>query len=152
MNLIALLPKDRTQRGKLQLWRDGSLIQVFDVLGKSDNETARKRNNTSRNPLLPFGDTPVGTWKVAVGPIKSDHKTYGHNPVLMLWPTGGPALVSHDAAHRRTGIWLHGGDTNALGNLRPTFGCLRVHNETMARLHELSKQHGQITTLETKEV
>lgn len=155
MELIALLPKDRTKLGMLEV-RDGAkLIETFQVYAKADNAMAAKHGNAKRNPIKPFGDTPLGTWNARLGKAFTsveDIRTYGPNPVLTLWPTGGQALISHEPKNRRTGIWLHGGDLNASGALRPTYGCLRVHDSTMARLHELSKQHGPITTLETKEL
>jgi len=153
MELIALLPRDRTQVGVLQLWRSGALVQTFPVFGKSDNAKAQQQGNAKRDPLFPFGDTPTGKWKVtaATKPQENTH-TYGPYPVFMLWPLDGQAYTSHDPKHRRSGIWLHSGGLNAAGALRPTYGCLRVHNETMARLHELIAQHGPITNLETKEI
>lgn len=154
MELVAIFPKDRTKLGTIEARNGASLIESFQMYAKSDNAEAAKHGNASRNPLKPFGDTPTGTWNVRTGKAftsAADVRTYGPNPVFTLWPTGGQALASHGPNNRRTGIWLHGGALNASGGLRPTFGCLRVHNETMARLHDLAKQHGPITTLETKE-
>ena len=152
MQLIAILPNDRSQIGELQIWRNGALVQKFPVLGKADNALAKKSGNASRDQLFPFGDTPTGKWKVTAAPKpQADTSTYGIHPVFMLWPLDGNAMISHDAKHRRVGIWLHAGVLNGAGQLRPTYGCLRVHNETMGRLHELIAQHGPITTLEVKE-
>lgn len=150
LTLIATLPTDRAQTGTLQVILNGATMESFPCLGKADNDMARRKGNPSRNPERPYGDTPTGTWTVRVGITKREQDVYGKHPVLMLWPTGGQAMKAYNIG-RRSGIWIHGGEPSATGGLRPTYGCIRVLDETMARLHELIRQHGQIETLETKE-
>lgn len=152
MNLLAIFPKDRAQQGTLQLF-DGNASKVgeWPCLGKADNERAKQKGNPSRDPVKRFGDTPIGTWKVRIGVAQKNIAAYGPLAPFTLWPTGGQALASHSPANRRSGIWVHGGDFNKAGGLRPTFGCIRVHNETMAALHRLASQYGAIETMETKE-
>lgn len=152
MEITVLLPKNRTQLGTLTATHDGRELGSYAVYGKSDNATAKAKGNADRDPLKPFGDTPTGHWKVTVGNKHADTHTYGTEPVFMLWPLDGQALASHGPRYRRTGIWLHGGGLNAAGGLRPTFGCLRVHNETMAKLHTFIRQLGPISTFVTKEI
>lgn len=151
MKLIATFPTDRAKLGTLEAFdnRDAR-IGSWPCFGKADNATAAKKGNPSRNPERPFGDTPLGEWTVNVGGINKDKATYGPHQVFMLWPTAGQALVAYNQ-WKRSGIWLHGGDLNAAGQLRPTYGCIRVANATMAELHEIVRRLGKFTTLETKE-
>lgn len=151
MNLIALLSADRNQLGTLQVCLNGAISESFPCLGKADRETAARKGNPKCNPERPYGDTPTGAWRVRVGGIQKDPHVYGPNRVLLLWPLGGQGYLAYTIGGRG-GIWIHGGDPNAAGGLRPTYGCIRVSNETMARLLELIDQHGQIETLEIKEV
>jgi len=151
MNLVAILPKDRSQTGTLEAWNAGTLVGSFSVLGKADNAMARQKLNPTRDPVKQFGDTPVGTWRMTCGACQLDVGTYGTEPVYTMWPLSGQALASHSPANRRAGIWLHGGEPNAAGGLRPTYGCLRVSDVTMAALHALTAKHGGIDTMETKE-
>lgn len=152
MRIEITLPRDRTQPGRLVVFGpNGTQLGSFPALGKADNQEAARRGNPTRNPLRPFGDTPTGTWSAKVGKVMPDTSTYGLHPVIYLWPTGGDALTSHSPLNRRTGIWLHGGSLGAAGQLRPTYGCIRVHDGTMARLHGWIRQYGPITNLEIKE-
>lgn len=152
MTLIAIFPKDRTQAGTLEAWSGETLLGTFPVLGKADNDTARVKGNPTRNPEKPYGDTPAGVWRIRVGIIKQDAHAYGPHRIFVMWPLSGQAMRAYEPPNRRNGICLHGGALNAAGGLRPTYGCPRVHNETMARLHELEAQYGRIETIETKEV
>lgn len=152
MNLIAIFKKDRAKPGVMQVWHEGAMVNSFPCLGKSDNATAAKKGNPSRNPERQYGDTPTGTWSVRIGIKKKNTRTYGVHCVLMMWPISGQALRAYAAPGKRSGIWIHGGAPNDAGNLRPTYGCIRLFDHHMATLHELLKQYGQTqTTLETKE-
>jgi lipoprotein-anchoring transpeptidase ErfK/SrfK len=59
-------------------------------------------------------------------------KKFGPNPFIVLDPTSGPALRAKQ--NGRHGLLIHGGDLNAQGKLRPTFGCVRVFNKDMKDL------------------
>ena len=150
MNLVATFPQDRSKVGSLVVEHPGG-VESFPCLGKADDAMAAKKRNKMRDPLRPYGDTPLGTWTARLGVIQRETSAYGPFPVIALWPERGQALQAYALPNPRSGIWLHGGDKNSQGHLRPTFGCIRVSNETMARLVELLKQNGQVATLETKE-
>lgn len=152
MTLLATFPTDRAQQGKLQAFVGQSMVGEWPCLGKADNAKAKASGNPDRNPLKQFGDTPTGTWKVRVGVGQTDIATYGPLAPFTLWPSGGQALASHAPSNRRTGIWIHGGALNKAGGLRPTYGCIRVHDATMEALHSLARKHGPIDMLETKEI
>jgi len=151
MNWVALLPADRSQQGTLEVWIDGALRASYPCLGKADDAMAKQKGNPKRERLRPFGDTPLGTWTVRVGIRKREIDVYGPHPVLMLWPTGGEAMAAYSSPNRRSGIWIHGGRFNAAGGLRPTYGCVRVSDQTMAELHDFIARRGLPTNFETKE-
>ena len=58
--------------------------------------------------------------------------SYGPQPILDLAGIGGQALEAYE--NGRDGIAIHGGDVDSDGHLRPTYGCLRVDNETQVKL------------------
>lgn len=130
------LPKDRTKLGTLSCG-DFSCA----CLGKSDNLTAKKNGNPGRDPLKQFGDTPLGTYTVSIGPVAWPVTAYGIHPVLRIDPTGGDALVA-ESEGKRSGLLIHGGALNHHGQLRPTFGCIRVRNEHQKELVSRVKQAG----------
>ena len=137
MKILISLQKDRNKPGKLTVY-DAPLGAgrtspcSCACLGKSDNAAAAAHGNPARNPLLPFGDIPTGTyagvWSVPLIPARS----YGPNPVLVLNPVSGDALTAKN--NGRFGLLIHGGDLNAAGKFRPTHGCVRVGNDDMAWL------------------
>ena len=62
MILRVTLPRNRNIPGELvALDDDGYVIHQCPVLGKADNARAAAAGNPTRNPLLPFGDTPRGS-------------------------------------------------------------------------------------------
>lgn len=133
------LPIDRTKSGTLTLERaDGtSLVSDLPALGKSDNKRAKQANNKDRDPTLPYGDTPEGTYAVPsivdTGPgTNYSQRSYGPGAAIVLQPTGGEALTA--AANGRLGLLIHGGDPGANGRLRATHGCIRLSNGDMGRL------------------
>jgi hypothetical protein len=134
------LPTDRTKIGTLQLLADdGSLIAgPFSAYGKADGQTATLHGNAVRSPLLPFGDTPTGTYSVpgleatGDGTTRSSH-SYGPNGAIRLNPTAGDANTAATVGGRQY-LLIHGGDLNGSGNLRPTNGCIRLSNGDMITL------------------
>lgn len=152
MKLVAKLPKDRNQPGVMEVHGAGPAIVLMPVLGLADAAMAKQKGNPSRSPERCYGDTPTGVWKVHVSIIMRDERAFGPHKVLLLSPISGQAYNSYLSPARRSGILIHGGAPGAGGNLRPTYGCLRVSNDSMARLHELIAQYGPIETLETIEV
>ena len=113
------------------------LAGPFQTYGKADGQTAAANGNSTRNTLLPFGDTPLGTYAVpgmevtGDGTGRSTH-SYGPNGAIRLNPTDGDAATAAIAG--RQYLLIHGGDLNAAGALRPTNGCLRLSNADMKSL------------------
>jgi hypothetical protein len=140
LTLNVLLPADRTKLGRFSLI-DGSGQQLLGdcpVLGKADNAMALEHKNAERDPMKPFGDTPLGVYVCVVIPASPNQHSYGPNRRLLLVPKSGPCVVAEDPPACRRGIEWHGGGLNSAfgywGGLRPTDGCLRSHDEDIARI------------------
>jgi len=125
----------------------GEVLAVVPFLAVADHTKAVQEGNPTRSPLKPYGDTPTGVWSVRVGTPQLNVKTYGPYAPLILTPVSGEAVVAYKEGHR-SGIWVHSGDLNSAGRLRPTYGCIRVHNSTLGLFRELAQAHGPITRLE----
>lgn len=135
MKIEIRLPANRALPGWLRVLDErGVALLGCACLGKADNLEAARRRNPSRDSLKPFGDTPLGSWVGAIGAKQTDTRVYGIHPVIMLRATGGDALQA--TKNGRAGIWIHGGALR-MGNLRPTFGCIRVADPHMAAILEI---------------
>src|SRR5262249_4637698 len=140
VKLYSRLPKDRTAEGALWVVGEDDRIQIGPerCRGKSDNQTAIAHGNPSRDPLRPFGDHPLGTYRVtSVRRSSGDPERWRHyGPAfLALEPVAGDALKA--AQDGRTDLGIHGGLVLENGQLRPTFGCLRVLDDFDAVLADL---------------
>jgi len=137
--IVVKLPDDRTEYGTIQVEDDAGnvLAGPFPAYGKADNSRASNEGNPSRDPVRPYGDTPTGGYLLgAVEPTGAgtgfSEPTYGNAGAIRLIPNSGQAL---EAEHNgRSGLLIHGGSTNATGGLRPTYGCVRVGNDDMAKV------------------
>ncbi len=138
MALITVsLQQDRTQYGTVNLRADSgtALAGPFDCLCKADNQAAAARGNPQRDPTKSYGDTPTGRYRGYVNQLQRtpiNDRTYGPQSVITLDPVSGQAKVAKE--NGRFGLLIHGGDLNAAGKLRPTFGCVRVSNASMQAL------------------
>lgn len=144
------VPANRTQLGELSLLADDGTVIAgpFAAYAKADGHTATANGNPTRNPLLPFGDTPNGTYIVigleATGPgTTRDAHSYGPNGAIRLEPTSGDALIS--AGLGRQFLLIHGGDLNPGGDLRPTNGCVRLSDDDMLALVNAISVEASIT-------
>jgi hypothetical protein len=151
VRLRAVLPRNRNVPGELvALDDDGNVIHRCPVFGKADNAKAAEMGNPTRNPLLPFGDTPTGVYRLTKAGPWSPASTYGIHPVIVMNPISGDALK----ASKRSGIWLHGGAPGraaAWAYLRPTLGCLRVADDDMRQIWLLATTFGEPETIEVVE-
>jgi hypothetical protein len=96
--------------------------------GKADNRGAADHKNSTRDPTLPYGDHPLGMYRITgwAPSSRAEFATFGPAGKLVLDPYEGQALIAK--ANGRYGLLLHGG---ALGGpyprgFRPTYGCLRL--------------------------
>jgi hypothetical protein len=81
--IVVQLPADRTQKGTLSLVAaDGATLLAgpFQTYGKADGQTAAANGNPTRNTLLPFGDTPLGTLLKAFFKVHFTEATCGLSP------------------------------------------------------------------------
>jgi hypothetical protein len=133
------LPSQRKEMGTLSIRKEDGTYVLADIsaLGKADSGTAAAHNNSTLDPLLPFGNTPTGTY--AVKQIIStgagtnyDADKYGPNGAIVLEPIGGDAFTAK--LNGRTGLLIHAGRDRGTGKLVPTNGCIRVSNADMQRI------------------
>jgi hypothetical protein len=130
------LPSDRHLTGTLTLVDDSGFAcgPTLACLGKADNEMAIQHGNPTRNPLLPFGDTPLGVYN-AICLVQHDANNpklvheYGTPPSILLDEVSGDCLTAKRSG--RAGIMIHTGALNQDGSMRPTFGCIRLVPEGM---------------------
>jgi len=131
------LHTNRAQLGNLTVF-DGTgtpLAGPFDALGKADNAAAAARGNSTRNPVHSYGDTPTGGYRGFVNQLARtaiNDRTYGPQAIITLDPVSGQAKTAKE--NGRFGLLIHGGALNAAGQLRPTFGCVRVANASMVNI------------------
>lgn len=128
--IVIKLPKNRLNLGSLNIYENGTALRgPIRCLGRADGMLAAAAKNPKRDPLLPMGDTPLGTYTGTIVPAgigSGALRSYGPNKRVLLTPP----------PKGRAGLMLHGGAPSNGGGLRPTEGCVRVSNEDMARILE----------------
>ena len=62
--LIVTLPPNRDVEGTVHLEEDCAAEEPLSRLRTSRCLAAQRHGNPTRNPLLPFGDTPLGFYRV----------------------------------------------------------------------------------------
>lgn len=140
--VIVRFTADRDQTGLLEVQSpEGKRLSgPFAVCGRADDLSARDHKNPERNPLLPFGDTPFGDYRVT-GVLESGEGTdysseeYGPAGIVLLQPRNGDAALAD--ANGRFVFFIQGGDPSPDGGLRPTNGSLRLYNRDQKRLVSL---------------
>lgn len=141
IQLVVILPKNRDHTGELDLLIDGKPKAQFRVLGRGSSTTVSASGkiiptgNPTRSPLLSYGDTPKGDYKVVDIEEKKDRKKYGPYGVLRLHAVSGDAFLAE--ALGRRGLLIHGGPPGKYDGYRPTLGCLRVSDHDMLRLRNI---------------
>jgi len=121
-----------------------SVVATSPCLCISDNAQAIAHGNPTRNPLLPYGDTPTGVYMATVIP-PGDANGYGVNRRLFLTPVSGDGVKAEQPPGNRAGLLVHGGALNPhytfWDGLRPTYGCVRVPDDGMKRILDVIDQH-----------
>lgn len=119
------------------------------VLGRAARDTAKARGNPSGNPLLGYGDTPTGGYRV-VNIVANGAGTtrpisqYGQSGSLVLDPQSGEAKDAKK--NGRTGLLIHAGRhafSSVVGpeSLKPTNGCVRMLDWQLAQLIDAIRSH-----------
>ena len=137
--LIVRLPENRAVTGSLVLEGDDAslLAGPFEVCGRADGHTAALHRNVARNPLLPYGDTPLGLYRVA-GVVDCGEESgfpadaFGPHGVVVLAPVAGDAALAD--ANGRFQVLIQGGPPGPGGGLRTTNGSLRLADRDQAEL------------------
>jgi hypothetical protein len=137
--IVVRLPKDRNYTGILRFENDKGQIELgpFLCIGRASDLAASDAGNHSRLPLLRFGDTPTGVYKVR-GIVESgpgspyDSVLYGSEGIVLLQPTSGDAALAE--ANGRFLLAIHGGRTAAQRRLRSTNGCIRMYDHDLSLL------------------
>lgn len=140
--LQVILNQNRSKTGVAMLTMPDGASHHFACLAKSDNAAAAAAGNPTRNPLLPFGDIPTGTYtgEVTVAAnqsVKTDVRSYGAHARILLLAVAGAALEACTGKKPRWGLMIHGGALGTKGVLRPTHGCIRLSEENMKTLLDL---------------
>lgn len=137
MRLFAELPLDREAEGRFSVLDDEGrgVLGPVRCRGEADDAEERRHGTADDHPLGLFGDHPFGESRVtSIEQGKQPARAYG--PFFFrLLPLAGEAKAAWDAGRR--GLGLHGGDLGAGSTLRPTYGCLRLDNETCEALAKL---------------
>lgn len=146
--LCISLPVNRDYEGDIWLEsQDGGVILgPLSVSGRVADTIAAEHKNAMRNPLLPYGDPPTGTYKITgfretgeASKLRND--LYGQLGAIVLLPWSGDAALA-DAVGRFE-ILIHGGAPGVNGSLRMGSGHFRVSDSTMAALKEHFIRSGQ---------
>jgi hypothetical protein len=136
-SLVVSLPSDRHDYGQL-LFVDGAGVRIagpYNVLGMADQKTASKKGNSPRSTIIPYGDTPLGTYQIdGFQPPSNlgDAARHGPHGKIRITPTRGDAKLASEAG--RTFLQIHGGVPGPNRQLRPTNGCLRLSDDDMLDL------------------
>ena len=132
--LLVRLPRDRDRCGQLSLYdrRGRKICGPFPVAGRASDVLAAANGNVLRNPVLRFGDTPTGAYRVhqivASGrgtPL--DGSQFGTFGVVVLEGIAGDAALAE--ANGRFHILIVGGKRARDGSLRSTAGSLRLSDD-----------------------
>jgi hypothetical protein len=138
--ILVQLPVDRDRAGVLVLQDPDNRVVAgpFKVCGRAENQKPEICNNPKRNPLLAFGDFPLGHYQV-VQLLKTGKGTpfpaaeFGRAGVIVLQPKDGEAALAE--ANGRFGFFIQGGERSRGGLLRPTEdGSLRLSDRDQRKL------------------
>jgi RHS repeat-associated protein len=142
--------KNRGQDGYgVLIMRNNDGQEVFRTNVRLQGMKDEKNNFNPRNREATYGDTPTGEYNIKGWSnrlSKANREVYGPNDVLEL------DYVVGEAAGKRNGIHLHGGrqelynkktgkwEKKKNAGLWNTGGCMRVKDEDIAAMHEITQE------------
>jgi hypothetical protein len=137
--LVVQLPCDRSTAGQIFFKSDSGALLAgpFVIAGRSTSALAGAHRNQRRDPQLPYGDTPTGTFAVREV-VRTGHNTpfpkteFGACGLLILEPLTGDAALAD--ANGRFRFAIQGGNPGPDGSLRSTAGSLRMRNDDLRAL------------------
>jgi hypothetical protein len=134
--VIVELPFDRGYCGRLSAFDESGrlLCGPFAVAARAGDARARAEGNPKRNPLLRYGDTPTGSYRVTrlARHEPRAQESFGRHGVLVIEATAGDAALAE--ANGRYRLFIQGGAAAPNGALRSTSGSLRLANGDLATL------------------
>jgi hypothetical protein len=140
------LPRDRDYCGRLLVLDDAGTILFGPewCAGRANDEAALRRGNDSRSCLLPYGDTPLGHYRLRRFISMRDAsdralKQFGRFGIVSLGATGGQALMADSVG--RFEIWIHGGHAAPDGRPASTNGSVRLADPAIFALLQVLKGH-----------
>lgn len=125
-SILVRLPTNRWNTGTLYVYGDKHdlILAPMAARGKADGKKAARKGNPARDPTLPYGDTPAGTYKPGrVVMFAEKHERLGAGWIEIEGESGDAAQA---LANGRSGIAIHAGAGNDAAHLRATYGCIRV--------------------------
>lgn len=133
------LPANRDFTGTIALL-DGAgscLAGPFAACARTGDQLAESHGNPSRATTLPYGDTPLGTYRVVAfiptgAGTKYRRELFGTRGALVLRAMRGDAALAE--ANGRFEILIHGGPPSQDGRLRATSGGVRVSDADLTAL------------------
>ena len=137
-----LLPSDRTRSGHLFLRNDlgHQVLGPYAVCGRANDFAASEHENPARSPLLPYGDTPIGEYRIrgivpTGGGTAYDQRKFGQYGMIVLEPVSGQATIA--AWNGRHVLAIHAGTPNRdSALLYATNGSVRMYDEDLRELIE----------------
>jgi hypothetical protein len=138
--LVIRLPKNRDRYGSLSLHDSaGGVVEgPFPAIGRASSVRAVRAGNPDRLPTKPFGDTPLGLYRLRrLEPAPASPKSlasHGPHGRLILAPVSGDAALAEAAG--RFEFAIQGGRLGPGGALRSTDGAIRVYDTTIWILHD----------------
>ena len=140
VSLLIELPANRDYTGTLSLLNESGKIILgpFAVAGRSGDQLAAEHGNPSRATTLPYGDTALGTYRVAAISATGSGTRYrrdlfGAHGAIVLHAKDGDAALAE--ANGRFEILIHGGPLSPYGTLRATSGHLRIADNDLKVSH-----------------
>lgn len=131
--IVVKLGRDRNLCGVLSMEDEtgACLLGPFPVAARASDAFSALHQNSSRDPELRYGDTPVGHYRLRHHLPSSDLGQFGPG-ILVLEPAAGAAALAE--ANGRARFFIHGGKTGPDGMLRSTSGALRLADAHMQLL------------------
>ena len=121
-------------------------MTVSDRLGRTIYKTIVKVSGTHRMRSAENGDTPVGEYRILewrkTGNNRYNISSFGPNDLLALEYIG-------EEGKGRYGLHVHGGGRQE-NSLMGTFGCIRINNDDIAELKQITDKLEESDSLESK--
>src|SRR5271154_4510449 len=146
-----VLASDRNRVGRLILKDDAGrkLAGPCSVCGRANDFAASEHRNPTRSPLLPYGDTPTGEYRVRGILSTGDGTAYearkfSQSGMIVLEPLRGQATIAEKNGRRV--LVIQAGTPNTAGKLLcATNGSVRMHEDELRDLIEAVRGQPSVT-------